>query len=186
MRTVEEALELILDQVRQLPAERVPLLAAPGRVLAEAVIADIDVPPFDNSAVDGYAVHAEDTTGAASGAPVVLESLADLPAGAVAAQTVTPGAAARIMTGAPIPPGADAVVMIEDTRAAVDRRVAILAPAVPGDYVRRAGEDITRGTLALAAGAAIRPGTVALLAAMARTTVATVRRPSVRGDFDRR
>lgn len=179
MRTVEEALEIILGQVRRLPAERTPLLETPGRILAEEIAADIDVPPFDNSEVDGYAVRAADTAGASADAPVVLRSLADIPAGAVGAVVVTPGTAARIMTGAPIPPGADAVVMVEATQATQDHSVATLTAMAAGEHIRRAGEDIARGTVVLSEGATIRSGTIALLATMGRTSIATVRRPRV-------
>lgn len=175
MWTVEQALEAILARAGRLPEERVPLLESLGRVLAEEIAADIDVPPFDNSAVDGYAVRAEDTAGATPDAPALLRTLADVPAGALAAEAVTAGTAARVMTGAPLPPGADAMVMVEDTRPAEAGRVAILEAARPGDHIRRAGEDVPRGTVVLNAGTRLRAAEIAMLATMGRATVRTVR-----------
>jgi molybdopterin molybdotransferase len=175
MLTVEEALERILGRARRLPQERAPLLEAPGRVLAEDIVADIDVPPFDNTAVDGYAVRATDTQGATPETPVFLQTLADVPAGTVTQETVGRGEAAKIMTGAPVPPGADAIVMVEDTRAADVGGVAILEAARPGQHIRRAGEDVPRGSVALPAGLRIRPAEIAMLAAMGRAMVRTVR-----------
>ncbi len=175
MLTVEEALERILGRARRLPEERVPLLEALDRVLAEDIAADINVPPFDNTAVDGYAVRAADTGEAAPESPVFLRTLADLPAGVTAQETVEAGTAARIMTGAPVPPGADAIVMVEDTRSAPDGLVSILEAAQRGQHIRRAGEDVTRGTVVLHAGTPIRAAEIAMLATMGRATVPTVR-----------
>ncbi len=175
MRTVEEALETILAQARTLPSVRVPLLEALGRVLNEDVTADISVPPFDNTAVDGYAVRAADTAGAAPESPVLLFVTVDVPAGVVAREAVTAGTAARIMTGAPMPPGADAVIMVEDTRPAQDGRVMILEAAQPGQHVRRAGEDVSCGTVVLTQGTFVRAAEIAMLATMGRATVSVVR-----------
>ncbi len=178
MLTVEEALGRILEAATVLPSERVGLLESLGRVLAEDVFADISNPPFDNSAVDGYAVRAEDTAGATSERPRSLRSIGEVPAGSVAAERVTAGACIRIMTGAPLPDGADAVVMVEDTRA-TGTEVAILEEARHGDHVRRAGEDIREGARVLTAGALIGPAEVAMLAAMGQVRVACVRKPRV-------
>ncbi|HLJ55114.1 MAG TPA: hypothetical protein VKT77_08735, partial [Chthonomonadaceae bacterium] len=112
MLRIDEALEQVLAEAKRLPAEAVPLLDAMGRFLAEDVFADIDLPSFDNSAVDGYAVCHGDTRGASAANPVILREVGDIPAGGLPACAITPGAACRIMTGAPLPPGADAVVMI--------------------------------------------------------------------------
>ncbi|HZO91788.1 MAG TPA: gephyrin-like molybdotransferase Glp [Chthonomonadaceae bacterium] len=179
MFTVEEALEAILRSARRLPSERVPLLESLGRVLAEDIAADINVPPFDNSAVDGYAVRAADTAGATPEAPVLLRTLADVPAGELARETVTEGTAARVMTGAPMPPGADAMVMVEDTRPAGAGQVAILEAAQPNQHIRQAGEDVRRGEVVLRAGACIRAAEIAMLATMGRASVPTVRPPRV-------
>src|ERR1051326_5383059 len=175
MRSVEEALDAILAQVRRLPEERVPLLEALGRTLAEDCQADTPLPPFDNSAVDGYAVYAADTGDAGKGKEVHLRTLADIPAGVVPQERVEPGAAARILTGAMLPPGADAIVMVEDTRPLSPDQVAILEAASPGQYIRRAGEDVTPGTQVLDAGTRLRAAHIGLLATLGRAMVTTIR-----------
>jgi molybdopterin molybdotransferase len=175
MKSVEEALSAILEQVTRLESERVPLLEALGRVLDEDILADIPVPPFANSAVDGYAARAAETVGASSARPVRLRLVADLPAGAWPETALAPGTAARILTGAPVPPGADAVVMQEDTRRRPDGFVEVLAAVEPGQHIREAGEDIPRGARALTAGTPIRAAEIAVLATMGRPTVQTVR-----------
>jgi len=183
MLTVEEALEAVLARVTVRPAARVPLLAAHGRVLAEDICADIDSPPFDNAAVDGYAVRAVDTQGASPERPIFLREVVDVPAGAVASVPVGPGECARVMTGAPIPDGADAMVMVEDTRrkARGDRHpvIEILEPARAGAHVRRAGEDVRAGTKVLAAGTRIGAAEVAMLAAMGGANPLCIRPPRV-------
>jgi molybdopterin molybdotransferase len=179
MLRVEEALDQILRAASPLAAATVPLAIAAGCVLAEDITADIDLPPFDNSAVDGYAVRAADT----AGAPVVLRETGDVAAGQSPSGAVLPGTACRIMTGAPMPPGADAVVMIEDTRveaAPGDRpRVTVLEPASAEQHVRRAGEDLRAGEIVLRAGVRIRPAETAMLATMGRAQVRIVRPPRV-------
>jgi molybdopterin molybdotransferase len=175
MLTVEEALEKILARAPRLPQERVPLLESLGRVLAEDIAADINVPPFDNSAVDGYAVRAHGTVGATPELPIFLRTLADIHAGATSQETILGGTAARIMTGAPVPPGADAIVMVEDTRQTDDGRVAILEAAREGQHIRQAGEDVRQGAVTLRAGTRIRSAEIAMLATLGRATVPTVR-----------
>ena len=175
MWSVEQALERILAQVEPLPAERVSLLEALGRVLAEDVIADINVPPFTNSAVDGYAVQAKDTTSATLESPVLLQTLSEVMAGTLAEETITPRTAARIMTGAPVPAGADAIVMVEDIRLSEAGTVAILEAATPGQHLRYVGEDIQLGEVVLQAGTFLRPAEIGMLATMGRATVATIR-----------
>lgn len=193
MFTVEQALEAILNSILPLPAERVPLLEAHGRVLAEDVFADVDNPPFDNAAVDGYAVRAADTAGATREQPVLLRMLGEVPAGTVASQDVVPGTCMRVTTGAPIPNGADAMVMVEDTLQFAPHssvpsplrgeeraeEVAILAPARKGDHIRWRGEDVRQGTRVLAAGTQIGAAEVAMLAAMGCARPLCIRRPRV-------
>lgn len=174
MWTVEEALEAILGRVKQLPVERIALLDSLGRVLAEDVAADIAVPPFDNSAVDGYAVRAADTAGAQPDSPVRLRTLPEVPAGALAAEPVVEGTAARIMTGAPVPSGADAIVMVEDTCCA-EGSVEILQAAQPGQHVRYAGDDVTPGSVVLRTGTRIHAAEIAMLATLGRAIVPTFR-----------
>ena len=115
MISVEAALEIILSEIKPLGLERTSILSTLGRVLGEDICASVDNPPWDNSAMDGYALRASDTKGASRGKPVILRIIEDLPAGYVAKKTIKRGETVRIMTGAPIPRGADAVIMVEDT-----------------------------------------------------------------------
>jgi len=179
MLTMEEAQAAVMATVRALPAEPVPLLEALGCVLAEPVTAPIQLPPFDNSAMDGYAVVAEDTRGAAPASPSRLEVLEDVPAGTTPERQVRPGTATRIMTGAPIPAGADAVVIVEHTRPGTPGTVEIFVPASPGDNIRPAGEDIPAGEEALSPGQVLGPGELGLVSALGLTHVTAIRRPRV-------
>lgn len=186
LKPVEEAVAEILRHVEPLPDESVGLLEARGRVLAEDIIADLDVPPFRNSAMDGYAVRAADTAGATPESPAVLRVVADVAAGETADTPVPAGGAVRIMTGAPIPPGADAVVRFEETSEAWPEarrpeigQVAILVPAMVGQNIREAGEDLRAGTVVMSRGRVLRPAEIGVLAALGRATVRVVRRPRV-------
>ena len=184
--SVEEALERILAVIGPLEAETVPLLDGLQRVLAEDIVAESSVPPFDNSAMDGYAVHAADT----AAAPATLTVAGELAAGDAPGDVqVLPGTAIRIMTGAPVPAGADAVVRFEQTSEAdvnrpkhsEDRResIVVLAAVRPGDNVRRAGEDIAHGSVVLRSGVLIRPQEIGVLAALGRGRVRVHRQPRV-------
>ncbi len=167
MISVEEARQRVLERIEPLPAERVDLLASLGRVLAEDVVSDIDVAPFDNSAMDGYAVRAADVADASEERPVRLAVVEHIPAGGFPSVSIGPGEAARIMTGAPIPDGADAIVMVERTREEDDGRTAlILAPAQAGDHIRRRGEDVRAGEVVLERGKVIGPAAIGLMAAV--------------------
>lgn len=185
MLSVTEAREVILKQFAPLAAERVGLLDGLNRILAEPVQADIDLPPFGNSSMDGYAVRAVDVVGATPERPVVLRIVADVAAGHPCETPIEPGTAARITTGAPLPRGADAVIPVESTddpaRGASSLRasVSILEEFAPGAFVRASGEDVRRGQTVLPAGAWIRPPEIALLAAVGCTTVSVVRKPRV-------
>jgi molybdopterin molybdotransferase len=187
--SVEEALAEILSHVRPLEPESVPVLNAMGRILAEEIVSDISIPPFDNSAMDGYAVQAADLEGASPQDPVRLRVVGSVAAGYVAGVKVQPGTAVRIMTGAPLPEGATAVVPYEDTND-FDRpkEERLLEPADeievrravrPGNDVRPAGEDIRLGELVMAPGRAIRPQEIGVLASLGRQTVLVHRRPRV-------
>ena len=177
MLTVDEAQQVVLQSVSVLPADPMPLVRALGCTLAELLVAGVPLPPFDNSAMDGYAVIADDTRGASPEKPRVLRVAEDVPAGTAPSRRVEPGAAARIMTGAPMPDGADAVVIVEDTRSRARGEVEVLAAANPGDNIRPAGEDVQRGQVALSPGQVLGPGELALAAALGRSAVTTVRRP---------
>ncbi len=172
--SVEEALEQILTTVHTLEPERVPILEALGRVLAEAIVADRDIPSLANSAMDGYAVRAEDLVQV----PVRLRVVAEAPAGRVCPVELEPGTAIRIMTGAPIPPGADTVVPFEQTHAEGEWVVVLQAPR-RGANVRPAGEDVRAGEVVLSPGCVLRPQEIGMLAALGRTEVAVIRRPRV-------
>ena len=170
MLNIEEALKAILDYAEPLTPVSMPLDEAAGLVLAENVIAHGNVPPFANSAMDGFAVLAADIQQASEATPVRLRILEDVPAGSVATQPVRPGTAIRIMTGAPLPAGADTVVHVEVTRAEGDD-VLILLALKNGVNVRRAGEDMKDGAVVLTTGAVLRPGEVGVCAAAGHATI---------------
>ncbi|HTP52179.1 MAG TPA: gephyrin-like molybdotransferase Glp [Anaeromyxobacteraceae bacterium] len=173
MTSFLEARDAVLSRVSPLPPEEVPILEAVGRVLAADVAASLDFPPFDNSAMDGWAVLAADVTG-----PVCLPVTAFVPAGAALPAPLAPGTAARIMTGGPIPPGADTVVPLEE---AAERggAVELSRRLERGAHVRRRGGDIAAGDVGVRAGAVVGAAEVSFLASAARTTVPVFRRPRV-------
>ncbi len=174
MLSVEEALEQILGRVRALPAERVPIVQSLGRVLAESVVSTREIPPWPNSSMDGYAVRAADTERGRVGLAVVGR----VTAGALPDREVRPGEAVRIFTGAPMPPGADAVIPQEDIQVDGDRIV--VAQAVEtGAYVRPRGEDVRPGETLLTAGRVIGPAEIGLLATLGWPQVRVRRRPRV-------
>ena len=176
MLTPEEAQQIVLEHVRPLGVERVPLLDALGRLLADDVHATYDSPPLDNSAMDGYAVRHEDVKDASAEAPAVLGVIEDIPAGRIGRKTVAPGQASRIMTGAPVPAGADTVIRVEDTRAA-GSRVEILEGDDLAANIRRRGEDMKVGERLIAAGTELGPGELGVLATVQRSFVPVHRRP---------
>ena len=178
LRTVDEHLQLVLAGIGQLEPIELTILDAQGLLLAENVITPVSLPGFDNSAMDGYAVRAVDTANADPDEPAVLPVVGDVVAGAKSRSGMGPGLAMRIMTGAPIPSGADAVVQLEDTDGGV-ARVEVHKPARSGEHVRRAGEDLQAGQPALGAGAALGPQQIALLAAIGRDRVVVRPRPRV-------
>ena len=164
--SIDEARALVLAAVELLPVVSATIDEARGCVLAEAVLAPENVPTFDNSAVDGYAVIAADVATAFE-APVELPVAGEIAAGAAGDQTLQPGTAIRIMTGAPVPPGADAVVMVEHTERLDDgQRVRIKAAAQQGQAIRGAGDDIAAGTRVYEAGTIIRPAVTGVLASV--------------------
>nr|WP_246318696.1 gephyrin-like molybdotransferase Glp [Leifsonia psychrotolerans] len=176
--SVEEYRALVLADLRALPAERVELAAARGRTLAEPVTARTAIPPFHNSSMDGYAVRRFDLRGAGARHPVTLPVVADLPAGITATPTLVPGTVARIMTGAPLPPGADAVVPLEQTDRAPER-VTIFAEPEPGAFIRLAGSDLSAGDLVLAAGVTLRERHLAAAASAGQHELPVHRRPRI-------
>jgi molybdopterin molybdotransferase len=186
MLSVEEARDRILSHCRQLEAEDVTLLQSLGQVLAEDLIAEFDIPPLPNSAMDGYAVRVGDVQRASAVAPVELPVSGIVAAGSLPDGPLRPGTAVRIMTGAPIPEGTEAVVPFEDTdelergrdNAGVDR-IGVRVPAISGANVRAAGEDVRKGQVVLRRGALMRPGEIGVAASLGRRTVRVVRHPVV-------
>ena len=183
MISVEAALEIILSEIKPLGMERVNILSTMGRVLGEDIVADTDNPPWDNSAMDGYAVRAVDTKDASKDQPVALQIIEDLPAGYVAKKSVKRGQTIRIMTGAPMPKGADAVIMVEETERQEARgkrqEVKVFKEAKVGDNVRKAGEDFKKGDIVLRKGMTIRPAEIGMLAAVGKPNVYLYQRPKI-------
>jgi molybdopterin molybdotransferase len=184
MISVEEALEKVLSCVDILETEEALLLESMGQVLAEDIISHIDIPPLDNAAMDGYALKANDTLGASGQSPRILRVIDTVIAGSISQREVTPGTAIRIMTGAPVPEGADSVIRFEDTDEARRQgsdtvEIGILCEVKPGLNIRRAGEDITRGATVLRKGTVLRPAEVGVLASLGMSKVNVVRRPVV-------
>ncbi len=178
MRSVEEHLVSVLEGVVPLEPVDVPLLDAVGQTLAADVVAPWPLPPFDNSSMDGYAVLASDVAAATPESPVVLSVSGDLAAGTSGGLTVTPGTTLRIMTGAPLPDGADAVVPVEQTDGGTGR-VEVRSGVATGSYVRREGEDVAVGSAVMRAGDVVTVRSIAVLASVGRASVTVVRRPRV-------
>ncbi len=175
MIQVEEAQRILLERCRQLPDEHVLALNAAGQVLREDVAGDVDSPPFDKALVDGYAVRAADAT-----AGSVLQVVGTLVAGQVPEVPLAPRQALRIMTGAPLPPGADAVVMLERTQPVSPNEIRISQTDVaPGLNILAQGASMRRGDVVLKVGTVLRPLEIGLLAELGRTSVRVVRRPHV-------
>ncbi len=189
MISVEEALERILANVSLLEAEERPILDALGQVVSQDVISAIDIPQLDNTAMDGYAVRAADTAAASERSPATLRVVGELAAGYLFDGSVEPGTAVRIMTGAPVPAGADAIVPFEETDEPAGRAfgsfaksrdvVGVLKAADAGANIRRAAEDVRRGQLIIAAGTVLHPPQIGLLASLGQASVRVHRRPVV-------
>ncbi len=178
MISVDEALKLVLDNVAPLGVERTSIVDALGRVLAEEIRSSRDIPGFNNSAMDGYAVRAADIEAASEPHPVRLRVLETVGAGVMPSLRIDAGQAVRTMTGAPIADGADAIVPVERTRG-TENEVEILAPAERGAFVRPRGEDLKRGELVLSAGKALSASDLGMLASLNRSMVDVHRRPRV-------
>ena len=178
MISVDDALTIILDAIPVLGLERVHILDSLDRVLGEDVHAPYSIPPWDNSAMDGYAVIHGDIEGASRQNPAVLNVVGDLPAGYTAQKPIFRGEAIRIMTGAPIPGGCDTVVKVEDTGSEGDRVKIFNVPA-RGEHIRRAGEDVMQGSLVLSRGSILRPAAVGMLSSLKRSVISVSRRPTV-------
>ena len=175
MIPVEQALDIVLSHTPVLPSEEADLAEAVGRVLAEDVRSDVEMPPFDRAAMDGYAVRARDV----AGAPVTLRVVGQVRAGQVPGREVGPGEAIQIMTGAPVPSGADAVQPVEKTRALGEGRVEILTPVEPAAHIAARGSECRIGDPVLRKGDTVDPAAVAVLAAVGKARVRVGRRPTV-------
>lgn len=175
---VEEARGRVLAAVPVLAAETAPVLDVRGQALAADVVSEDAIPPFDNSAMDGYAVRAADVAAASADRPIALRVIEHLPAGSVPGRELGLGDAARIMTGAMMPGGADAVAMVEITDGGLDT-VRIREPVPPGEHVRRRGESVAAGEVVFVRGTTIGPSEMAMLAALGMTEVEVIRRPRV-------
>src|SRR6476660_3336061 len=176
---LEEAQRIVLDATPVLGLEKIPLLDALGRVLGEDIIVERDNPPWDNSAMDGFAVRWDDIKQEHEiQKPVTLTVIEDVPAGKMPTKTVGPGQAIRIMTGAPIPKGADTVLKVEDTEHQPDS-VRVFKPEQRGANIRPQGEDVKKGERIIAKGTRIRPGEAGMLAILAKSFVFAYQRPRV-------
>ena len=189
MLSVEEARSRILEMFQPLESERKPILEALGQVLAEDVSSPMFIPPLANSAMDGYAVQSSDVTGATPDTPASLRVIGQVAAGQLPQNEVVPGTAVRIMTGGPIPPGADTVVPFEDTDEydlkssgmglSDIAEIKVNIGASEGSNVRPAGQDISKGQTVLKKGMLLRPSEIGVLASVGRDMVEVVRRPVV-------
>lgn len=179
--SLEEGMRILLDAAQPIRGtERVPLLQAPGRVLAEPIVAAADVPPFPRAAMDGYAVIAQDTFGAGNFNPVRLRLVEVVHAADIAQGAVTSGACIQVATGAPVPAGADAVVQFEDTEAEAETgAVKIYTPVYPRQNISPRGRDIQTGQTVLGAGTRLDPSKIGVLAALGLTEIAVVAKPTV-------
>ncbi|HLX58327.1 MAG TPA: gephyrin-like molybdotransferase Glp [Ktedonobacteraceae bacterium] len=180
MISVEEALTRMLAEISPLTVTHIPLHEALGLVLAEDIIAREDIPPFANSAMDGFALLSKDSR-PRDGQPARLRVTGTIAAGYVSEHAVTGGTAMRIMTGAPVPPGADAVIQVELTRSDSPDSdwVELLEPVEPGNNIRPAGEDMRDGQIVLARGTEVGPWEIGILATLGWATVPVIRRPRV-------
>ncbi len=187
MISVEEALDKVLSNINVLDIEERPLMECLGQVLAEDVRSDINVPPLDNSGMDGYAVRAADIKGASQQTPCFLQVIDVVMAGGISKKTVEKGTAIRIMTGAPIPEGADTVVAFEDTDEAERKskseikpsQIGIMVEEKPGANIRKAGESVSKGSLVLSRGTTIRPSEIGVIASIGFARIKVIRRPVV-------
>jgi molybdenum cofactor synthesis domain-containing protein len=176
----DEALAMLLDSARPIErTERIAIREANGRVLAEAAVSRVDVPPFDRAAMDGYAVVAEDTFGAGQYAPKTLRCIERVYTGQWPAKAVTRGECIEVATGAPLPRGADAVVMVEETEPAGGDDIRVLTPVYPRQHVGRQGADITAGQPLLSAGDVLNPARIGALAAIGVVDVSVYARPRI-------
>ena len=178
MISADQALQIVLGNVAPLGVERIPILEALGRVLAEDISSSRDIPGFDNSAMDGYAVRAADLAKASETNPIKLAVVETVGAGQMPTRRLGAGEATRTMTGAPVAEGADAIIPVERTRGTGDL-VEFLAAAEKGAFIRPHGEDLRQGELVMSAGKTLTPADLGMLASVNRAMVEVIRRPRV-------
>ena len=178
MIDMQEAIDRVLSSTSTIDSTRVPLMDALGYTLSKDITSDINMPPFEKATMDGYAVVGTDVAGASAKTPVTLDVIEEVQAGVLPQKTVSSGKATQIMTGAPVPAGADTVVMVEETER-VDGVVRILAPVDPGTNRVPLGEDVREGQVVLKAGAVLRPPEIGILGAVGVDSVPVYRRPVV-------
>ncbi|MGC2276714.1 MAG: gephyrin-like molybdotransferase Glp [Candidatus Binatus sp.] len=178
MISADQALQIVLENVAALGVERVPILESLGRVLGESISSSRDIPGFDNSAMDGYAVRAADVAGASEASPIKLAVVETVGAGQMPSRRVSAGQTVRTMTGAPVAEGADAIIPVERTRGSGDL-VEFLASADKGAFIRPRGEDLRLGELVMSAGKVLTPADLGMLASVNRAMVEVIRRPRV-------
>jgi molybdopterin molybdotransferase len=181
---VDEALARILEHIHLLAAETVALEHSLGRVLAEDIISRLDLPPFDNSSMDGFAIQAADSLGASKASPIRLPIVMDILAGSIPEGAIQAGQAARIMTGAMIPEGADAVIPVEETDSdfrnqELPETVALFASVPVGASIRKRGENIHQGQVVIKAGTQIRSAEIAIIASLGKGTISVKKQPKV-------
>jgi len=181
LMSVEQAWEVLQSNLSlpELRQEKIPLHDGLGRILAEDIVSDINVPDFDRSTMDGYAVRARDTFGASEAMPAMMEIAGEVLMGQGAAVSVKPGQAVRISTGGMLPDGADAVVMVEYTEQLDDRTILVVRPVAPGENVIRRGEDVSAGQVVIKAGSRIRPQEMGVLAGVGLTSCPVVQKPRI-------
>jgi len=178
MIKVKAALKIILHSMKPLGSEKVRLLDGLDRVIAAEVYANSYMPPFDNSAMDGYAVKAKDTRGVSPDSPRVFKVIEDVAAGYTAKKRLHNNEAIRIMTGAPLPDGADSVIMVEFTKKNQDL-VEIFKETKIGENIRRAGEDVKKGQKVLSRGTVLRPQELGMLAGLGVSRIKVTKRPRI-------
>jgi len=176
---IEEALKTVLKNLSPLETEEVRLTEALNRILAEDIYSDIDIPLLDNSAMDGYALRAQDASGASKTKPVILKVIEDLRAGYLATHKVGKNQAIRIMTGASVPKGADSVIMVEFTEKDTEEKVKIFRESKLGDNIRKKSEDIKNGELVLSSCLRLNSAHIGVLASLGKATIKVIRRPKV-------
>lgn len=188
MLSVSDALHQLLDNVSPVEKELVSLTEAAGRVISEEIKSDIDLPLFTNSSMDGFAIRSEDVLDANSGNQITLTVVEDIPAGKEPKLAITQKQASRIMTGAPVPKGADAVIPIEDTDqydpnsrtgTTLPEKITVYRSVKPGDYVRQRGEDVSVNETVLGAKSKLRPQDLGLLAMLGKSKIPVYRLPRI-------